>query len=198
MNAVRTHSLALPSHSQHAAAQQLLPSVLAVKVDVEGSEWDVLHGMHSLLSQQQIELMSFEYGTGWNRLFSENRPVAPHEARKENHRTLHRFQSKMSAYGYDSYLIHGGTRNTSNGVVLVPCHGQFWHDDLELCFDRQRTYGSYDLHCWTDLLVVRRCNACLKRVLHDEILEATRGHFRGALPPHYRRPFSPNCPNHLL
>jgi hypothetical protein len=166
---------------------------MAVKVDVEGSEWDVLNGMHRLLSSQRIEMMSFEYGVGWNKLFSENRVVEPHEATKENSTTLRRFQTRMSRYGYDTYLIHMGTKEGGSAIVLVPCHGQFWHDDLELCFDRKRTYGGYHIHCWTDLLVVRRCSHCLRRVLNDRILKATGYKHRttgGA--------FGPACPNKLL
>jgi hypothetical protein len=167
----------------------------AVKVDVEGSEWDVLHGMQELLSHQRIELMSFEYGVGWNKLFSENRKVDQNEGTGENSRTLRRFQTKMSSYGYDTYLIHGGTKETSNAVVLVPCSGAFWHDELELCFDRKRVYGDYSMHCWTDLLVVRRCNACLRQALHERVLPATGGRLKSGS---RYRPFGLECPDRLL
>lgn len=86
--------------------------------------------------------------------------------------------------GYDTYLVNAG--DADSGVVLVPVHGEFWQvgssllppfpsfllssslppsplpasspppqDELEICYNRSRFY--LNIHCWNDLLAVRRC-----------------------------------------
>ena len=128
---------------------------LYIKVDVEGGEWDVLHGMRNLLRSRAVALLSFEYAVRWHPLFSRGRgqPVAlsADERNRTAHRSLARFQRRLSAFGYDTYLINAGDRGS--GVVLVPVHDDFWHEDFEICANRARYYGH--AHCWNDLLVVR-------------------------------------------
>ena len=146
---------------------------LYIKVDVEGGEWDVLKGMHSLLRRRAVPLLSFEYAVRWHPLFARGRgqPVAlrADERNLTRHRSLARFQQKLSAYGYDTYLINAGDR--SSGVALVPVHDDFWHEDFEICANRTRYY--YHPWCWNDLLVVRRCDACTREALFGNVLRRT-------------------------
>jgi hypothetical protein len=65
----------------------------------------------------------------------------------------------MGEYGHDTYLINAAPSQ----VVLVPVHGAFWHDGLEICANRERSYGNWGQWCWNDVLVVRR-GSCAKRV----------------------------------
>ena len=59
--------------------------------------------------------------------------------------------------------------------MLVPVSGDFWHDSLEVCANRSRFYGGgFNQWCWNDLLVVRRCDPCLKHVLFNSLLPLTR------------------------
>ena len=108
---------------------------------------------------------------GWHEAYGPKASV-PLGQRLQIRQTLHHFQERMSALGYDTFLIHGRPPQPRRParVTLVPVHGPFWHPDYEICFDRQRWYGTYDSWCWNDLLVVRRCNSCvmhmLRRMLH--------------------------------
>ena len=69
--------------------------LLYAKIDVEGGEWNVLRGMEGLLRAQEVQLLSFEYASGWHPLFSEQRPLTDVE-RLGVHSTLHRFQQKLA------------------------------------------------------------------------------------------------------
>ena len=51
--------------------------------------------------------------------------------------TVYRFQKTLTGYGYDTYLINAG--DATSGVVLVPMHGDFWHNDLEISTVRTST-----------------------------------------------------------
>ena len=152
-------------------ASTLSLPIFYVKVDVEGAEWDVLRGMRGLLRRGAVQLVSFEYAVNWHPAFRESRALTPTEAAAAHTRSLNRFQRKLSRYGYDTYLVNSGD---GSGVVLVPVHGDFWQDDLEICFNRSRYYNGWGQWCWKDLLVVRRCNACVRRALFRDVLRATR------------------------
>jgi len=153
-------------------ARNLIPSIMYAKVDVEGGELDVLSGMEGLLRAQRVETMSFEYALGWHPAFAGSGAV-PLAKRASIQQTLFRFQQRLSALGYDTYLIHarpskeaGASRGVhARDVTLVPVYGNFWHDDYEICFDRKVAYGRYKEWCWNDLFVVRRCNKCVKRTM---------------------------------
>ena len=135
-------------------------------------EFDVLSGMEGLLRAQRVEAMSFEYALGWHPEFAGRGPV-PEAKRAGILQTLSRFQQRLYALGYDSYLIHARPSKeagTSRGVhardvTLVPVYGDFWHPDYEICFDRKVAYGRYREWCWNDLFVVRRGNSCVKHTL---------------------------------
>ena len=100
-------------------------------------------------------------------------PLAKRASIQQSGKTLFRFQQRLSALGYDTYLIHarpskeaGASRGVhARDVTLVPVYGNFWHDDYEICFDRKVAYGRYTEWCWNDLFVVRRCNKCVKRTM---------------------------------
>ena len=144
--------------------------LLYVKVDVEGGELEVLEGMRRLLRSGRVALASFEYAKGWHPLFrTRGRGLNESERLSTRPRSLHAFQEKASRFGYETYLI---AVDRHAGVVLVPVHDFFWHDELEICADRRAFYGSWDQWCWNDLLVVPRCDRCVKAVLFDEILPA--------------------------
>eukprot|EP00966_Prymnesium_polylepis_P230832 5342048-Prymnesium_polylepis.1 len=146
--------------------------LLYAKVDVEGGEWAVLQGMRGLLAAQQVDLLSFEYAVGWHAHFHKARPLSPSE-RGEVNATLFRFQAALFDLGYDTYLLHAPSPR--HGVTLVPVYGAFWHDAFEICFNRSVMYGpeGWGRACWNDLLVVRRCSACVKRALMTVMLPAT-------------------------
>jgi len=135
---------------------------LYVKVDCEGGEFDVLEGMSSLLQAGHIELMSFEYANGWDPAFDSRRPLTPVQ-RSQVKNTLHRFVTRLSEWGYDSYLINAPSWNR---VTLVPVYERFWQDGWEICFNRSLFYYG---HCWNDLLVMRRCS-CVKQVIFNKII----------------------------
>lgn len=147
-------------------------SILYLKVDVEGGEWAVLDGAERLLRAQRVEVLSLEYAVGWHHHFHLARPLTPAE-RLDVQRPLRRLVERLDGYGYDAYLMHA--LSESDGVTLVPVHGAFWHDDFEICFDRGRFYGNWGWNhsCWNDLLVVRRCNRCVRRKLFEDVLPAT-------------------------
>jgi len=42
-------------------------SIQYIKIDTEGGEFAVLDGMHELLLQRKVELMSWEYSFGWHK-----------------------------------------------------------------------------------------------------------------------------------
>ena len=146
--------------------------MLYIKVDVEGGEWAVLDGAQRLLRTQSIEIMSIEYAVGWHRHFHLARPLTRDE-RAEVTRPLQKLVARLYAWGYDTYLLHA--RSISEGVTLVPIYGRWWHDDFEICFNRSTFYGKWGWghSCWNDLLVVRRCNRCVRRVLFEEMLPRT-------------------------
>ena len=154
-----------------AFASYLGVAPLYVKVDVEGAELDVLRGMKGLLKSQSIELASFEYAVGWHRLFQERHPLNTTEALAARNFSLGYFQEQMSSFGYNTYLISAGT--PTSGVVLVPVYDDFWHPDLEICFNRYRFYKSFGQWCWNDLLVVRRNSRCVNHVLFNNVLPKT-------------------------
>ena len=68
--------------------------------------------------------------------------------------------------------------DTMEGVTLVPVHGPFWHESMEICFNRMRFYGS-GKHCWNDLLVIRRESRCVKEMLIENLTN-TRARFAPA------------------
>lgn len=160
------------------ARDRRIGGIFYAKVDVEGGEFDVLHGMEGLLREQRVEAISFEYANGWHPAYDATGPV-PIARRATIKHTLFNFQRRLSTLGYDTYLIHarpsreaGASRGAhARDVTLVPVHAQFWHDDFEICFDRKKAYGTYAQWCWNDVFVVRRCNACVKHTL----LKAVQG-----------------------
>tara|TARA_B110001452_G_scaffold266924_1_gene275096 strand:+ start:918 stop:1385 length:468 start_codon:yes stop_codon:yes gene_type:complete len=114
-------------------------------------------------------------------------PSAPTNA------SLWRFQLHMASYGYDTYLLHAvkargaaaaaapdrlppnASRNPLAATLargarltLVPVSGAFWRPELELCAHRHDFYSGF---CWNDILVARRANRCLKRLLLSELTE---------------------------
>ena len=175
--------------------------LLYVKVDVEGSEVEVAKGMRQLLSQQKVELMSFEYAKNWNipmfitaqhgqgrRVNSTQLDVLYNDP-AQYERTLESFQSMMSGLGYDTYLLHGGA---VEGKGRSGLNRSLAHDDGPHNTPWRATlvpvYGAY-FHrstfeiclrrhhfkqnwCWNDLLVIRRENLALKRRLL-EVLHGT-------------------------
>lgn len=146
---------------------------LYIKIDVEGGEWDVLRGMRRLLSERRVAVASFEYAIGWHPAFKKRTiSDADREDVTRSGATLQRFQRELSTFGYDTYLVNAGKRNS--GVVLVPVYGDFWRDELEICFNRTRWYTE---RCWNDLIVVRRCDTCVKEVLFGDTLRRTHETF---------------------
>lgn len=142
---------------------------LYVKVDVEGGEWSVLRGMMQLLRVGRPLVASFEYAVNWHPHFRLRKKLTVPERKEAYARSLQRFQKKLSTLHYDTYLILGGTT-----VSLVPVYGDFWRDEVEICANRALYYGSYGQWCWNDLLIVYRCNECVRTTLFDTILPATR------------------------
>ena len=163
----------------------------------------MLDGMQDLLSRLAVPLLSFEYAVGWHKHFGLPRALTPAERAEAHERSLHAFQRRLGELGYDTYLINAGDGDGSTGVVLVPVSGGFWHDDLEVCANRSRFYGSNGQWCWNDLLVVRRCDPCLRHLLFNSLLPLTR-----EAPPgipgslgvtvrrgvKFKRPFADTCP----
>ena len=148
---------------------------LYIKIDVEGGEWDVLRGMRKLLTERRVAVASFEYAVGWHPAFKKRVLTDTDRDVIQSGATLQRFQRELSTYGYDTYLVNAGKRNS--GVVLVPVYGAFWRDELEICFNRSRWYFE---RCWNDLIVVRRCDTCVKQVLFGDTLRRTHETFASA------------------
>ena len=158
--------------------RSLRGGIFYVKVDVEGGEWAVLEGMQSLLRNQRVQLMSFEYGNGWHEAYGPKEPV-PLALRPNIEHTLFNFQRRLLALGYDTYLLHGwrppprhSRGANARDITLVPVYGDFWDDRFEICFDRKLFYRQYNAWCWNDLLIIRRGNTCLKH----ELLKIIHGH----------------------
>lgn len=141
---------------------------LYIKVDVEGGEWDVLAGMHSTLLSRRFALMSFEYAVFWHKSFH-SKELSAAQRQAASSVSLYRFQQTLTGYGYDTYLINAG--DATSGVVLVPIHGDFWHNDLEICFNRSHFYKNS--HCWNDVLAVRQGDTCVREALFGNALRWT-------------------------
>ena len=129
----------------------------------------------------QVQLASFEYANGWHPAYNRRGPVEAAE-RAQIRETLRAFQERLDAYGYDTYLVHAVRKRHPFriAVSLVPVGGEFWDDAFEICFDRALVYGrigetGYGSHCWNDVVVVRRCNECVKRVLMEQVEAPFRG-----------------------
>ena len=166
-----------------------------VKVDVEGGEVDVAKGMQRMLTDQKVELMSFEYAKNWNSELFYRRQMGNKRLSGDTsllrdpyqrERTLGEFQKLMRATGYDTYLLHGQVststagqdRNKRHGkhgnsmaqprvVTLVPVYGTFFDTSrFEICLRRHHFKQPF---CWNDLLVVRSGNEGLKRRLLQEL-----------------------------
>ena len=159
-----------------------------VKVDVEGSEVAVAKGMGNVLARQEVQLLSFEYAKNWNipmfidaqrgnhRRVNASQLEQLYADPSQAERTLEAFQQRMSALGYDTYLLHGGAtaagrtlthedgpHNTPWHATLVPVYGPFFdRSKFEICL---RRHHFKQMWCWNDLLVVRRDNHALKRRL---------------------------------
>lgn len=151
--------------------------ILYAKVDVEGGELQVVHGMRRLLRERAIELASFEYGVNWHPLFHKMGALTADERRAlPQNATLRNFEATLSAHGYDTYLIHATpprwmgppqhrttrSKHAEPIITLLPIYGPFWHPAFEICADRGRFYGHLG-HCWNDLLVMPHGSGCVKR-----------------------------------
>ena len=162
-------AIALTTMDAFLASLPLRTVPLYIKVDVEGGEWDVLAGMHSTLLSKRVALMSFEYAVFWHESFHSNRELSAAQRQNASNVSLYRFQKTLTGYGYDTYLINAG--DATSGVVLVPVHGDFWHNDLEICFNRSHFYQKS--HCWNDLLAVRQGDTCVREALFGNALRRT-------------------------
>jgi len=124
--------------------------------------------MHSTLLSKRVALVSFEYAVFWHKSFRSGELSAA-QRQKASNVSLYRFQKTLNGYGYDTYLINAG--DTTSGVVLVPVHCDFWHNDLEICFNRSHFYKNS--HCWNDILAVRQGDTCVREALFDNALRRT-------------------------
>lgn len=105
-----------------------LRGIRYVKVDVQGHDPQVAHGMEPLLRAKRLGVASFEYSQHW-----------------QSGDTLASFQAWAGGLGYSTYLVAADAERQR--ARLVPAFGRFWHRDLELC-----TTGGP--RCVIDLMIV--------------------------------------------
>lgn len=113
-------------------APPALRELLYVKVDVEGGEFAVLDGMHSLLEAKRPLILSVEYAMGWHRAlyhdWAHGYPSRVYaDAVRAGAPTLRALQRNFSAWGYDTYLLHGR-----------PVKGERKRVDVTLCARLER------------------------------------------------------------
>ena len=104
--------------------------LMYLKVDTNGHEPAILHGMQRLLNSAPPLYLSFEYSSGWSEELTAlaRRPPGANESAGLTSSalrvSLRAFVSTLHAAGYHAYLLH------SDG--LRPIHGGWWDDGCEL------------------------------------------------------------------
>jgi len=126
--------------SDWAARQR--PPVLWIeilKVDVEGSEVDVVAGTEPLIQEQRVGVLILEYSHFW--------PAFEKEQTSRNGMNLQRMAEYMTKRGYDGYFI--GSR------TLIPFSGphmELWDDLYEVCADPgSNIYRGLSGWCWLNV-----------------------------------------------
>lgn len=158
--------------------------LLYVKADIEGGEFALIRGMRGLLAAQKVQMLSFEYSSSWGAFHASRSRENP----RKTGETLAALQRMLDGWGYDTYIIHAVKPNPQKlakrrnifsaqevqahvdakkareiVLTLVRASGSFWSEHLEICANTSRFYKGG--HCWTDMIAVRRSNACAKRTL---------------------------------
>lgn len=113
---------------------KVLPRRLELlKIDVEGSEMDVLQGARSIIEEQRVNSIVLEYSHFWSA-------------------KLKTLAEDMSAKGYDGYFL--GTH------CILPFSGskmEWWHDVYEVCAKiRDRIYRGMAVWCWLNVVFLLR------------------------------------------
>ncbi|CAE7362402.1 unnamed protein product [Symbiodinium natans] len=105
-----------------------------LKIDVEGSEWEVLQGAGALLAGGHVLCVVLEYSHFWSQM------------------TLKGLARWMLEKGYDGYLV--------GSPHLVPVSGaglEWWHDLYEVCArPDSRIYRGLAGWCWLNVAFVLR------------------------------------------
>ena len=120
-----------------------------LKVDVEGSDWDVLQGAAGMLSKGAVNVVAIEISEKmnpyfWERSYMIGQPYNPVRSPFEcavlgvcltecgtlpppaiPQPSLYSIVAWMDARGYDGFLLGAGAR-------LVPLSGGWWTDDSEV------------------------------------------------------------------
>lgn len=152
-----------------------------IKIDAEGFDPVIAHGMSHILTQKSVDIVSFEYSIGWDKLFETlTRNGKMHNDHVRGQKALHiignlkqslrSFQSYMSSFGYETFIIVGKSSEIDFGtqnVTIVPIFGAMWDDWYELCLHTCQYKHCW--HCWTDILVLNP-EAVLARELKSELL----------------------------
>ena len=104
--------------------------LMYLKVDTNGQEPAILHGMQRLLHSAPPLYLSFEYSSGWSEELTAlaQRPTGANESAwltpSALRVSLAHFVGTLHAAGYHAYLLH------SHG--LLPIHGGWWDEGCEL------------------------------------------------------------------
>lgn len=160
-----------------------------IKIDSEGYDPVIAHGMTNILTNKDVDVISFEYSIGWNRLFEKlTRQGNMHNDRVHGQNALHiignlkqslrSFQSYISSFGYETFLIVGNPQtrmfdDVTQNVTIVPIFGAMWDDWYELCL--HTCQYNHCWHCWTDILVMNP-KAEFARALKSELLLREKEH----------------------
>ena len=111
-----------------------VPLCEVLKIDVEGSEWEVLQGAGALLAGGHVLCVVLEYSHFWSQM------------------TLKGLARWMLEKGYDGYLV--------GSPHLVPVSGaglEWWHDLYEVCArPDSRIYRGLAGWCWLNVAFVLR------------------------------------------
>ena len=160
-----------------------------IKVDSEGYDPVIAQGMTRILTNKNVDVISFEYAIGWDRLFEKltrhgNMHNDQHHGQHASHiigelqQSLRSFQSYLSAFGYETFMIVGNPKtprfdDMTQDVTIVPIFGAMWDDWYELCLHTCQYHHCW--HCWTDILVMNP-KAEFARALKSELLLRGKEH----------------------
>eukprot|EP00435_Cladocopium_sp_Y103_P004492 s4326_g1.t1 len=104
-----------------------------LKIDVEGSEMDVLQGARSIIEEQRVNSIILEYSHFWSA-------------------KLKTLAEDMSAKGYDGYFL--------GSHCILPFSGskmEWWHDVYEVCAKiKDRIYRGMAGWCWLNVVFLLR------------------------------------------
>ena len=159
-----------------------------IKVDSEGYDPVIAQGMTRILTNKNVDVISFEYAIGWDRLFEKlTRHGNMHNDQHHGQHASHIIENCSKVFVrfnliYQllvmTFMIVGNPKtprfdDMTQDVTIVPIFGAMWDDWYELCLHTCQYHHCW--HCWTDILVMNP-KAEFARALKSELLLRGKEH----------------------